>query len=411
MRRLATAALAAFPLLCGCFPPPLRLTERQDPNSGSIMMSVAVKGDEFPYFLRHYSRELFFSKVNPDGSFDPVLIRSTWKAGDRQYALGLTPGRYALVAAAYYTGRTRQLSSFSEDQSRAWITTVKPGEITFGGAILLMRPFPGPWDAFVIGGFKRLRALLPPFHRAVIPVTASVSRTDRTPAIEVRALYLALEDLKGTYWTEAVKKRLSELGSPPPPIMEGKGRKARPVPRKRAEFFTWMETLGWGPPRKIDGGLEFREPKSGATVSVAFFPKEGPRAASLDAELARLREAGSQEDRHMMTDIMVSSRPAQAIRYTTYIYPQASLVGSELRVLKTEAIVVPVKPGYYRLQYRADRDAFEKHRPEFVLFSRYLDFAPPPPLTDVELRELKELQEKEGQRKQELKKETEKKRR
>lgn len=371
--------LLALLLLCAgfdaCLPPPMRLRRPTSPDHGGIVMSLRFEGEQFPYWLGHQARELFFRKVLPDGTLDPTLTPANYRAGDRLYALDLPPGRYALVAASYFTGRTRQLARFPEEWSKQWIVEVRPGELDFGGAVEVTRKFLG-WGDFFWHGLRRAASYLPPFKRAVIPIDPGLARTDRSRGVELQALRLARADLGETAWGEAARAKLTAYGNPPPVIMTGRWRK-KPVPPHRAKTFSWMDTLDWGPPRKVAGGLEWRRPKQPVWASVAFVPASGENARPLDRELRLLREAGAPEDRHTLEEVRVSSRSAYEALYTTYLYKETELVGSDVRVLKTEALVVPVEGGFYKLQYRASAAAFDKFRPEFSLFIRYLDLAPP----------------------------------
>jgi hypothetical protein len=376
MRRAAALLLPLLAGLSACIPN-IALREPTSPDHGGIVMALSFKGEEFPYWLRHKAAELFFAKVLPDGSLDPKLVPANYRAGDRVYALDLPPGKYALVAASYFTGRTRQLARFQGDKAKTWVVEVKPGQLVFGGAAQVNRRFPG-WDVFFMNGLRRMASYLPPFKRAVIPVETGLAKTDRSRGVELQALRLARADLSGSAWSLLAEDKIREYGDPPPVITVGMIRK-KPVPPKRAQFFSWMDTLEWGAPRPVTGGLEWSRPKSHAWVSVSFVPAEGPGARPMEQELSSLREAGAPEDMHALVSVQISSRPAYAIRYTTYLYGEASLVGADVSVLRTEAVVVPAKDGYYKLQYRAARPEFDRFRPEFAHFVRYLDLAPPPP--------------------------------
>ena len=377
---LHAAALAVSCALLGACIPSQKLRESTAPEHGAIVMAVEFKGTAFPYWRRHRASELFFARIQPDGGLEPVLVPANYRSGDRLYALDLPPGRYALVAASYFTGRTRQLARFQGDKAKKWVVEVKPGAITFGGALWLPRPFPG-WDVFFVDGLRRAASYLPPFKRALISVTLGTARTDLSPATELQALRLARVDLKDTAWGEAADVKLRAFGNPPPMLTQGTFRK-RPVPRLRADTFSWIDTLHWGKPQAVDGGLEWRRPKARAWISVTFVPSEGTGARPLQAELKALREAGAPEDSHTLSEVAVSSRAALSASYTTYLYPEALLVGSDVRVLRTEAVVVPVTDGFYKLVYRAASDEFDRSRPDFQTFVRYLDLAKPPALLE-----------------------------
>ena len=177
-------------------------------------------------------------------------------------------------------------------------------------------------------------------------------------------MQLARVDLQGTLWAEAVERRLAEFGDPLPPIKD----------RKAAKTFTYADTLEWGEPAAVEGGLLWRKPR--AVISLVFVP---PSSRELSAVLKELKETGAPEDAHMLTEVRISSRSAYSGRYTTYVYPEPALLGSAVKVYKTQAYVVPVESGYYKAQYRAEAAEFERHREAFEKFLRYVDFAPPPP--------------------------------
>jgi len=374
----AWLAAAGALTLSSCLPAPQRLRERTDPGHGAIVAAVSFKGREFPYWRRHLARELFFQRLEDDGSLDPVLVPANYRVDDRLYALDLPAGRYVLTAATYFTGRSRQLARLDAAYAKKYLAVdVQPGQLVFAGYIEIERYAGEDGTAFWLDGLKRARQYLPPFKRAVIEMIAAPQpHVTRAEGVELQALRLARADLSGTFWEEAVAARLEQLGNPPEPLLEGLVRK-RPVPRKSAKTFTYIDTLEWGRPRSIPGGLEWRDGPSGASVSIVFVPSEGPGALPLDTALARLREAGAPEDRHTLADVRVSSRAAYAGLYTTYVYPEPTLLGSSVTVLKTEVLVVPADGGFYQAQYRARAADFPKHRGAFEHFIRYVGFAPP----------------------------------
>jgi hypothetical protein len=373
MRRILGAALACA-TLSGCLVEQ-RLRPPTDPGHGAIVMALSFKGREMPYWRRHLAQELFFRRELPDGTLEPVLIPANYRAHDRLYALDLPPGVYRLVAASYFTGRSRQFVKLEREQTKDWTVAVKPGRLTFAGIGLLPRTGQG-LGPFVLNGLRRAASYLPPFRRAVIKVQIGLPRLDRSTSAELETLRLARVDLSGTRWGELVSDRLHELGNPPDPITEGLVfRKA--VPHERASTFSYIDTLEWGPPRPVPGGLEWRRPKTPAAISVALVPVSGDGARPLERMLAELREAGAPEDTHTLSQISVSTRPAYSALYTSYVYRDTELVGSDVRVVKTQEILVPDARGVYRLRYRAEASLFERHLPAFERFIRYLQLYPP----------------------------------
>jgi hypothetical protein len=374
MRRLSMLCLSAA-VLSSCVTPYRAVRERTDPAHGAIVMALSFKGRDLPYWRRHLGEELFFSRLKPDGSLDAEIISANYRANDRIYALDLPAGRYAPVAAAYFTGRSRQLARFDEALSRKWAVDVRPGEIAFAGVAQLPRTAEN-WSGPAWNLLRRAASYLPPFKRAVIEVRFEGARLNNTPAAELETLQLARADLAGTFWAEPIAARLLALGNPPPVLTEGLIRKT-PVPRRAAETFTYIDTLGWGPAQRVQGGLQWQAGKDPAWISIVFVPEAGEGGKRLDAIVRELREAGAPEDSHSLSEVVVSSRPALSGLFTTYVYPQASLVGSKVVVFKTRTILVPAAAGAYKAQFRAQAAAYERHRAQFENFLRYVDFAPP----------------------------------
>lgn len=373
---LAVAALAAA--LSSCFPPAMRLRERTDPEHGAIVMAVTFKGRELPYWLRHPARELFFERVNGDGSLDPQLVQANYRVDDRLYALDLPAGRYALVAATYFAGRAREIARFDPAFAvKELAVDVSPGRIAFGGQIEIQRYMGDDSSVFWLNGLRRARQYFPPFKRALIEIVSGPQpRITRSANVEGETMRLARADLSGTFWEDAVGRRLNQLGNPQDPVVTGVLRK-KTVPPRLADTFSYMDILGWGAPRRVGGGLEWRLRAAGPAVSIVFVPSQGPRGRSFESALSSLKEAGAPEDSHTLTPVRVSSRSAYAGLYTTYVYPEPVLLGSRVTVLKTEVLVVPGADGYYQAQYRAEASEFLKHKPEFERFVRYIDFSPP----------------------------------
>ena len=373
MRRLPWPLLAAA--FCSCVTPPRSLRERTDPAHGAIVMALSFKGSVFPYWRRHQAEELFFSRLRSDGSLDPQLVPANYRANDRIYLLDAPAGRYAPVAASYFTGRSRQLAKLEESLARKWAVEVKPGQIAFAGVAQILRVTDG-WGTPTLNVLRRAASYLPPFRRAVIPVEFESPRLNVTRAAEIETLRLARVDLASTFWSEAVEERMLALGNPPPEVLEGLIRK-NPVARRQAETFTYIDTLGWGEPLRVSGGLQWQAGKDSAWISIVFLPEQGPSGKPLNLLLRELREAGAPEDSHTLTDIAISSRSAYMGLYTSYIYPEASLVGSKVLVFKTQTVVVSTTGGAYKAQYRAEAGEFEHHRAAFERFLLYVGFAPP----------------------------------
>lgn len=370
MRALAAGLLAA--MLAACVSPQRDRRERTSPSSGAIVIAASVKGRVFPFYWRqHYAEELFFARLQPDGSFDPTLIPANYRHHDRLYVLDIPAGKYAPVGLSYFTGRTRQFAKIEPRMARKWAFEVKPGELAFGGVIQLGRISTDGWRQPARNWLKRMRSYLPPFKRALIDIEHEQPRFAKTAQLEIDTLRLAREDLAGTLWSETVETRLLALGNPPPELTDGLLRK-KPLPRQKAETFTYIDTLGWGAPQKVSGGLQWQPGKERAWLSISLVPQPATEV------LAELKQAGAPEDTHMSIEVLLSSRPVQAVTYTTYIYPEPALTGSAVVVFKTHAVIVPAAAGgSYKAQLRAEARVFDRFKPAFDQFLRYVAFEPP----------------------------------
>jgi hypothetical protein len=201
---------------------------------------------------------------------------------------------------------------------------------------------------------------------------------DTSRLAEVDALVAARRDLAGTLWREKVEPRLISLGGPPPASVTTGFWRKRPVPHQNAGTFSWIDTLGWGPPLPVQGGLEWRHPKDRARIAVRF-RKEGEAGFKpFEDYLRELRGLGGLEDSHAFEETVISTAVARVIRYTKYVYPEPYLTGSVKVVYLTEAAVIPGTGGYYVLHYRTRKEDFAKFRRDYLRFRAQLRLFPPP---------------------------------
>jgi hypothetical protein len=224
---------------------------------------------------------------------------------------------------------------------------------------------------------KSAAIVLPPWRPWTTEVGGSFRAVDLTRLSEVEALTAARRDLAGTLWTTAVDARLNRLGGPvPEPVTTGFWRK-RPKPVQAAETFSWVDTLAWGRPQAIKGGLEWRQPKDQARIAVRFLKEGEAGFRPLADYLRELRGLGDLEDSHAFQEVALSTTIAQVIRYTKYIYPEPYLTGSVKTVFLTEVAVAPGLGGYYVIHYRARREEFRKYHPDYLRFRSHLRLVPP----------------------------------
>lgn len=342
---------------------------------GGIHARVAFKGRELPNLLRHQADQIYWARVNSFGELDlDHPIETTLSKKGDCYVLDLPPGKYAPFAAAYSGLRIRFLARLDNDLRKQMTVDVTPGSFVFAGDALVRTEWEGVLAALEHSG-RRILAALPPWRRHTVDITAGSPKNDRSPAAELAALRRAREVMAGTLWAPRVEERYVALGNPADPLTTGLIRK-KPVAAKVAERFSYMDTLDWGQPEKIPGGLQWREPKNQARIAVTWVEYSPTR--TLEGQLDRLREAGSAEDRHSLFDVRVGSLPAKGARFTTYSYDKDGLVGEGEKAHVTEAYVVGQRDGYYLLLYRARKEAFEKWRRAFADFVQRLRFLGPP---------------------------------
>jgi hypothetical protein len=216
-------AFAIFALAgCAALPVPKPL----DPQSSFIGISVKTRA---PVKIAvDKPAQVFFIKVDREedlyaqGSF----IRSSYAEGGQVYLLNVKPGRYAAVACykkkrvgmvtEYTTFFPKELIKFSE-------VTVAPATIAFMGEYVVDQSvgLEGADDAQV--HYARLispGAFTGTEKMVLLPVLTghgdyyykgSLHEEKRDKQVEIKFLTNALEDFKGTEWTNIIQKRLGEL--------------------------------------------------------------------------------------------------------------------------------------------------------------------------------------------------------
>ncbi len=344
----APAALAAMSVLAACAPPFRQggPPEPVDPAYGAIVLALTLGGGRFQRFPAYVAA---FSRVGPDGGLDEGRLDSNFRSGDRVYLLGVPAGRYALVEVSYRHMGHQRVVGLKPVESRRWAVDVGHGQVAFMGRHL----------------FKTGSGFRP---------SAGLREVDVSSESEIEALEAAAEDLSGTLWEDAVSRRLSELGPSGRPIKVGK----REIPRQTHGPFSFVDIIGWGAPRRIAGGLEWREALDRARVAAVYL-STGTRGWKPPEEYLRhLRGVGGPEDDHRVAEVVFSSRTAYRARYTTYVYPEGLLEGEGVKSYRTETLVVPDGRNLFVLHYRAEKALFERFHKVYLRFRRTFRLGPKP---------------------------------
>lgn len=377
MTRLwALAALlmaSGLVVLAGCS----SLPPRQPAHVTQTALFLTFKTEGMVFSWADDATSAAVAPVRKDGTLDlDRSIFSNYRREDRVYFLDLPPGRYAL-AAVYWTkhGLRHAVRLSYGDEKEAPGVDAKAGDFRFLGSYTAKRRWQS-WPRFLLNGLLSGKILIPPFLPAVSFLDAPVSIHDDTVLAESRALRAALADLAKTEWTTALRARLASLKVAPelPSQTEGFFRRREVAAKIHwTPRFGWVDTLEWGEPRSLPGGLEWRHPDKEARIQVEL--RSSP---PLSRALESLKGLGSSEDSHVHRDVLISTRPAHAVRYTTYHYPEPYLTGSVVKVAVTETLLVPAAGGYWVVQMRAARGDFSKLLPAFVKFRDLLRLDPPP---------------------------------
>ncbi|MBI4376404.1 MAG: hypothetical protein HY549_08135 [Elusimicrobia bacterium] len=359
--------------LGGCVTFSAQDLEQASMAEGAAAVVIAFRGAGFPSFLTHYADSVVFASINSRGQLERErFLRSNFTAGRVVYLLNAPPGRYAPIYASYRFGRARYLAQIDDKTALDWSGQVSANRITFLGA----NEFTTVWRgglAMLSNSLRHIGGSMPPFRRKTIRIEVVSPKGLRSPVEESAVLRASREYLSGSYWAELAGRRLRELGNPPEPIFVGRLFK-KPAPRISAGSFSYIDTLKWGAGRKIEGGLEWREPKGRARILVHLVVPGSPGYKEKDEYIRHMRSAGGPEDDHVLGEIVISSRAAHSVRYTTYQYPPTELVGSRVTVLRSETVMVPEEEGYFLLHYRTERRYFQRFLPEFHRFIQYLNF-------------------------------------
>lgn len=379
MRQHATAAragLAAAALALGaCAGAPPRPSSAEH---GLLAARVVVRGAIFSFLKKEASFGVAV-KLKPDGTpQDGPGAASGFAKDGYFYFLDLPPGRYALVSAGFRARGTRYRVVLPPGEISRRAVTLRAGEAAFLGEYELGSVYPEGPEA-------RRRALRllgrwVTFWRArhPMPRDAELRDADLGPRAEGRAMLSARDSLAGTGWRRLALERIRRLGTTEPAPTKGFVRQ-RPLELKQEPFFAWRDVLRWGEPIRLDNGLEWRRPGGGARAAVWFTTATAKGFRGYEQAVRQLRALVVTEGSGRLEEVRVSTRLAAAGRTERWVYPEATLVGSERRVVVTETVLVPDGYGMYTARLRADKDEFEQVAPRFRRLLEQLSLGPPGP--------------------------------
>ncbi|MBI4677903.1 MAG: hypothetical protein HY748_10005 [Elusimicrobia bacterium] len=342
------AVLAAALFGCSTMSPRSRPPEPTSPTNGAIVARVVLNagwfGTRSPYSMT-------FHRLKADGRPDEAVFVTNFKSGRDVYLLDAVPGRYVPVSVRYMRQNNSYDIGFPEKALKDLAVGVRPGSAVFAGRLTVA----------VKGRAGKRSEFL---------------GADLNKEAEIAAMDCALKDLDGTLWRDMVARRRESLGPSEAAVTE----KGKVVPRQSKGKYTYVDMLGWGSPVRIRGGLEWRQPQGRARIALVWFTQDMREYKSPAEHLAALRSAGSPEDDHKVSEVVFCSRTGYEARYTTYFYPEGTLVGSLVKVYLTETLLVPEPEGVFFLHYRAEKAHFEKFHPQFRAFRDKIVLNPNPPL-------------------------------
>ncbi|MDE2142784.1 MAG: hypothetical protein KGJ84_10265 [Elusimicrobia bacterium] len=370
--RSLVAAILLLSAGCATLGPP----EPTSVSHGLLVMQGKVRGAVIPFTSDLPDRALI-EQLDDNGEPIPgrVLTSNLAREG-RVYFLDLPAGRYALTELSFRARGSRYEVILSSAVMRKAVVELRPGKAAFLGSLLLDGRYPD-FDVAVE------RALAVVVHwatfflpRPVIPRDADLRAHDQGPMAEQTVLFDARKDLDGMQWLLPVENRLRELGAPEPAAMSGTLRPRR-IPLQDERYFSWRDTLKWGPPQRAEPGLAWRRPGGEARIAVFFTSSTAPGFEGFDAAVRQMRaDADHLDDPAAVYEVRVGTRTGLGARLTTHRYTPGTLVGSEERVTVTETVLVRDPMGMFTARLRAPHDEFAKVLPAFREFLLQLSLGP-----------------------------------
>jgi len=350
-------------------------------TAGGIILSLKMRGYDFPYFLSHYASRVSFAQLGPNGRPDmDHLFSSNYHSGRYVYALNLPQGRYVPVAASYDFLGARDAVVFEPESVQEWTTEVKPGRLSFMGQNLIWFE----WENGVelsTRTLMHLPGLIPFVKKPLILMESRLPARDVGAPAKAAAFRHAVADLSRTLWLPEAEQELEETGNPPPPLWKDFFHRHLETPIDGGTFSYYDLLPGWRGPVPIAGGLEWNKKRGKAAVAVSYVSPGDPEYKPVPDYLEAMRGAGIATDDHVVSEIHFSTWTAYSVLYTSYDYPSASLVGSQAKIYRTRTILVPAGKGYYLIHYRALKKNFDKYYGLFSRFAWHITLAPPKPKT------------------------------
>lgn len=364
--RVSLAAACAALLLGACATvPPVAPTHV---DHGMLFMKARIRGAIVP-FTSDEPDTASVEQLDKDGYPIPGKVAvSKFSRDGAVYFLDLPPGRYALSTLSFKARLARYEVELSSAAMRRDVVELKPGKAAFLGSLSLDGRFP-EFDvaveraAAVIGHW-----LLPFLRRPLVYRDADLRAHDLDARSERLALLEARPYFEGTQWRRLVEARLREIGAEEPAPTRGTFR-AKEIPLQESAFFSWRDTLDWGAPAKVGTGLAWKNPKGEARLAVFFTTATTPGFIGYAEAVRQMRTANDAlKDSPSLFDVRVGTHTGVASRMTAHLYPEGTLVGSQMRVVVTETVLVDTAAGMYTARLRAPEAEFEKVEPRFREF-------------------------------------------
>ena len=378
MTRTVLFAAAAVLVFSSC------ATVNRPPSStsvdhGILIARAKVRGALIPFFYSVGDAGKI-EAIDENGEPVPGLrgVSGLWTNGYFVF-FDLPAGRYVLRGTSFASRGVRYQLVVPQTAPFKRSVVLRPGAAAFLGVYNYDAIWPEFWTALGRAGRIVGHWLTPWMNRPVLPRDADMRVYDSGPALEITALQAVRKKLAGTPWRRAVDARLRELSASEP--VKTAGMLSRELPVHPEPFLSWRDTLKWGEPRRVSGGLGWRRPGGEAQIAVFFTSSTAPGFAGWDAAIGDLRRAAaaSVEDSGEVYMVRVATRSGPAARVTTYSYPNGTLVGSVTSVILTETTLIPDGAGLFTMRLRAPREEFESALPAYREFLLQLVLGPPKP--------------------------------
>lgn len=372
-------AATALLILSGCAGLPPR--EPTAVSNGLLVVRARVRGAILG-FTSDMADSATLEQLGPDGEPLPGKAASAGISDEGQaYFLDLPPGRYALTSVSFRARGVRYRVEVPPALGRKEAVELRPGKAAFLGDLTFDARFPD-FDVAVERALSVVGHWLTPWmRRPVIPRDADPRGADRGVEPEARAMRAARATLGATQWRGAVEARLRELGAPEPVKTKGAIR-PKEIPLRPEGILSWRDTLDWGAPKRVAGGLTWSDPDGTARIAIFFTSAAARGFSGFEAAVREMRAAASTanvSDQGELYEVRVATRVGAAARVTSYHYPVGTLVGSKTEIVVTETVLIDDPAGMYTARLRAAQGEFERVLPAFREFLLQLVLGPPRP--------------------------------